>query len=225
MRFSPATVVQHLITAGLNDCYRPSAVPDPEPTTPFWIVCVSRTPEHRGLDRIVTVFDMQGMKPNPRWLLDMPQFMVKIRGRQDDYQRVMDLGNRIGSLLNGRTASCPISYPLYDADRDPQVPVLDTSQITVLPVTGAAQDACWLMPGDVDHSATIDPQGEGYFQYDRWSAINQMGSVNSMGRDRSDRPMVSINFDTIIEPAPLALIDPNLTEARQPLGIDHSIAA
>lgn len=45
---------------------------------------------------------------------------------------------------------------------------------------------------------------------DRWVAVNMVGDINSIGQDEKQRPMFSLNFRLIIEPA-------DATDNRDPL--------
>ena len=52
--------------------------------TTGWAIYISTEPVG-SIDQAITVFDTGGEPPNPKWLLDYPSVMVRIRAKVGDY--------------------------------------------------------------------------------------------------------------------------------------------
>ena len=113
-----------------------------------WAIYISREPS-TALDQAITIFDTGGEPPNPKWLLDFPTVMVRIRGARGKYK------------------------------------------------------AAWQKAKDVkDSLLAVGPQ---VINGDQWDGINIAGDINAISYDENDRPLFTINFRLIVEPATSAL--------------------
>lgn len=85
----------HIKDTLVNDGYTFAGVGD-------WHLWIGKEPE--SPDRCITIYDVPGLAPNPRWLLDYPSVQIRVRGGQNDYDTAGQKALEIRGRLLGRTS-------------------------------------------------------------------------------------------------------------------------
>lgn len=94
----PSVIVKdYLLSRGYN-----FAVPS---TTDGWNIWIGKQPTDPH--RTITIYDVPGEAPNPRWLLDFPAVQIRVRGKPSDYNEAGKEAQKLKNLL--------IGVPSFDA--------------------------------------------------------------------------------------------------------------
>jgi hypothetical protein len=54
-----------------------------------------------SLNRCIAIYDVGGLAPNPRWLLDEPSLQVKVRGNPNDYSTAWQKSKEVSDIILG----------------------------------------------------------------------------------------------------------------------------
>lgn len=118
--------------------------------TSGWALAISREPEDP--DTTVTVYDVGGLTPDPKWLLDYPSVQVRVRGSPNGYvagmRKAIDVKDALlgvtpqvinGNNIRGIVAIGDIAFISYDEQRRPIF--TQNWRLTVQPVIGTYREA------------------------------------------------------------------------------------
>lgn len=90
---SPTEDVKGLLIAA-------NVVKEPNMIGEAWPCFIGSEPDgSQGMHDVVTLYDIPGGEPNPKWLLDYPRFMVRVRAR--DYPEGYRKAEEIKGVLLG----------------------------------------------------------------------------------------------------------------------------
>lgn len=80
-------------------------------TSDDWSIWIGKEPKEPS--RSITIYDVAGSAPNPKWLLDYPSIQIRVSGGPNDYKEVAEKAAELLNRLNGRP-----SYNAYDGGGD-----------------------------------------------------------------------------------------------------------